>query len=229
MKIAMASDVHGMYQYLKYPKADVLVFAGDLLNDCPSSFLQLESLDRFNTFLGKLDYEKIFVTFGNHDFCSQDYPNQTKQLLTNAELLMDSDFEYKNVKFYGSPWQSWFYDWAWNLPKNDKQSGYSAAKKLWSLIPDDTQVFICHGPPYMINDYTSRGMNVGCPILKDRLEQLNKLKLVVTGHIHTAYGMQVIKNVVYCGASNCNERYEPVNPIQVIDIDFENGKFQFGS
>ena len=80
---------------------------------------------------------KIFIS-GNHDFCFEkryephhkgDY-DWLEHLLSyenlsqsNVEYLQDEHFLIESpefsrpIKFYGTPWQPWFYDWAFNLPR----------------------------------------------------------------------------------------------------------------
>ncbi|MCK4490026.1 MAG: hypothetical protein KAU23_07180 [Anaerolineales bacterium] len=48
------------------------------------------------------------------------------------------------TKFYGSPWQPWFYDWAFNLQRGPE------IRSKWELIPEGIDILITHGPPYGI-------------------------------------------------------------------------------
>lgn len=224
MKIAAVSDIHGMIEKVKFPPADVLVMAGDLLanysrvSEEQDAKKQLESLGLFNLILGTLPYRKIFVTFGNHDWCSQLYPDRTKSMIKNGTVLMDEAAEFEGVKFYGSPWQTWFHDWAWNFPRTDSWVGYPFATKIWKKIPDDTNVLVVHGPALYIRDKCMDGREVGCPVLRDRILQLKQLKLGVFGHIHHSYGKQVESGVTFLGAAACDEGYDPVNPVQVVEL-----------
>ena len=36
------------------------------------------------------------------------------------------------------------------------------AKQLWSMIPEDTDVVVTHGPPFGIQDMTIQKVNTGC-------------------------------------------------------------------
>ena len=56
------------------------------------------------------------------------------------------------IKFYGSPWQNWFYSWAFNFPESDLDDGETVATRKYSQIPDDVNVLISHGPPYNFGD-----------------------------------------------------------------------------
>jgi Icc-related predicted phosphoesterase len=46
----------------------------------------------------------------------------------------------------------------------------------------------------------------------------------VFGHIHEAYGVDHIKDILYVNASICNERYVPSNKPIVIDLKEYNGE-----
>ncbi len=57
----------------------------------------------------------------------------------------------EGLKFYGSPWQPTFHNWAFNLDRGEE------IKKVWDKIPNDTDVLITHGPPFGILDKTVEG------------------------------------------------------------------------
>jgi len=92
-------------------------------------------------------------------------------------------------------------------------------KKMWDLIPDDTEILITHGPPFGIQDQVeSREKFVGCEELRNAIDnRLKKLKLHVFGHVHKGYGKVEVCGVIHVNASIMNEDYEPVNkPIRII-------------
>lgn len=227
MIFACISDIHGMWSRPEYPKADVLLIAGDVLSNYSydrnlDAARQLGELEKLNEFFGSLKsngtYSHIVFGAGNHDFCFERLNHGARSLLTNVTYLQDNYTVIDGIKVYVSPFQSWFYDWAFNLPKNDESKGYPAAKKLWSGIPEDTNVLVIHGPARDILDLCPDGRRVGCPILRERLKDLKQLKLFVTGHIHQSYGKQVVDGITCINASLCDENYSPINPIQVVEI-----------
>jgi Icc-related predicted phosphoesterase len=85
------------------------------------------------------------------------------------------------------------------------------------MIPDDTNVLISHGPPFAILDRADDGWNCGCEELLRRIESLQHLKLVVFGHIHTAWGMTYRNGVTFVNASICDDN----NKIKNEPIVFE--------
>ena len=60
--------------------------------------------------------------------------------------------------------------------------------RKWDGIPDDTDVLICHGPPYGILDATYNQQNkvelVGCSALAKRVTKVEP-QLMLFGHVHS--------------------------------------------
>ena len=128
--------------------------------------------------------------------------------------LQDQSVMIEDVKFYGSPYQPEFYNWAFNLPRGEK------LKQKWGLIPKDTDVLITHGPPYGIGDFVPYrgGEFVGCKDLEETIITLPNLKAHIFGHIHCGYG-HINKNFIqYVNASICDESYNPIQKPILITI-----------
>ena len=206
------------------PEADLLLIAGDY---CPN-FRGGETADGrqqvewiktiLNPFLRSLPYKNRLIIAGNHDWCH--YVDETKRAARraiDATYLEDEFTIIDGVRFYGSPWQPWFYDWGFNLSKNDADLGYPHAKKIWSKISDKVDVLVTHGPPANIRDLCPDGRRVGCPILRERIFQV-KPKLHIFGHIHEGYGVEDVAGVKFANVSLCDGAYRPVNPIQVFEV-----------
>jgi len=212
-KLALISDVHGLWPSISYPEADILVIAGDITNGFGSSsksqYEEIKILVRFlQNFITTQHYKDVVVIAGNHDFCFEN--EKAAELFEGQEhlhYLQDSEVTIQGLKFYGSPMTPWFGGWAFNFPAPDPGRGvYRArahARNCWEAIPDDTDVLVTHGPPYGILDTTAKGVSVGCPYLKERLATLKNLKLHVFGHIHAGAGATTIDNTVYVNASQC--------------------------
>ena len=176
MIIVAVSDTHGRHEELQVPDGDLFVHAGDI-----SRVGNLEDVAAFDRWLARLPHRHKIVIAGNHDFCFQDHPREARALLRHAIYLQDEAVEVAGVEVYGSPWQPWFFDWAFNLPR-----GPALAEK-WAKIPDDTQLLITHGPPAGIGDRTHDGRRVGCEDLLRRVREVRP-RLHVFGHIHEAAG-----------------------------------------
>jgi Icc-related predicted phosphoesterase len=228
MKIATVSDVHGMWDQLDYPGADVLVFAGDIMgnyNRDPviDAHLQLEELERFDLFTADLVaqglYSHIVFVAGNHDWLFEKLPREARSKLgSHITYLENSGATLLGYNFYGAPQQNWFHSWAFNFPPPGTSHAKKAALLCWDAIPNDVDILITHGPPYGILDLTYGGQNVGCPYLEDRLQHLHQLKLHIFGHIHYSYGKKMRQKTLFVNTAICDENYDPTNPIPVINV-----------
>lgn len=211
MKVVCISDTHCQLDKVVMPEGDVLVHAGDLTYRGT-----LPEISKELIILGKMPYNNIILVAGNHDFLFENSHKYVAQQMckdNGITYLEDASTIIDDVMFYGSPYQPRFHDWAFNADR-----GWQL-EKIWAKIPDDTNVLITHGPPRFRLEECPNGDKVGCLDLFNRIQQLNKLKLHVFGHIHFSYGQETdAKGVVFTNASICNEQYKPVNKPFVFDI-----------
>jgi len=205
--IVAISDTHAQHQALDVPEGDILVHAGDLTN-----MGALEDVTSFNAWLCSLPHPHKIVVTGNHDFCFERTREASEALLTNCTYLHDSAATVMGIRFWGSPWQPWFFNWAFNLQRGEE------IRRKWDLIPDTTDVLITHGPPHGHGDRTRSGELVGCGDLLEVVERIHP-KLHVFGHIHEGYGVSSNDHTTFVNASNCDFAYAPVNPPIVLEYD----------
>jgi Icc-related predicted phosphoesterase len=209
MKVVMISDTHDRHLALNgfLPEGDVLVHAGDLTMDGTLSYVQ-KSLN----WLNDLPYAHVVFVAGNHDFAFEDKAKKDRLDFGRLIYLEDSGVEIEGKKFWGSPIQPWFFDWAFNRRRGDDIS------KHWKMIPAGLDVLMTHGPPMYILDQTPRyHENVGCYDLAEAVK-IAKPKVHVFGHIHNGYGHQVLDDTKFFNASICTEMYEPKNLPFVVEI-----------
>ena len=69
-----------------------------------------------------------------------------------CHYLQDAGLELFGLRIWGTPWQPWFYDWAFNAPRRDGEE-FLASK--FDAIPGDTDIVVAHGPPRGFGDRTS--------------------------------------------------------------------------
>ncbi len=142
-------------------------------------------------------------------------PDSCKDLLRDFSInyLQDEGIEIDGVKFWGTPWQPEFCNWAFNLPRGKQ------IREKWDLIPDDTDVLITHGPPYSILD----SINDGCPplgcqdLLETVVERVNP-RVHVFGHIHGGHGEEDRQGTKYINASLLDESYGVTHTLTEIEI-----------
>ena len=217
MKITFISDTHNKHNHLTSKgmgnilgSGDVLVHAGDI-----TSMGKQHEIQNFLDWFARTDFKhKIFIA-GNHDFGFEhgfEIDQEFKDM--GVIYLQDSEVTIDGVKFYGSPWQPEFYDWAFNLPRGEKLA------QKWSKIPGNTDILITHGPVYGLLDYAPHGGHVGCEELYRRVFDV-KPKIHVCGHIHGAYGQKSIEGVEFLNASVLDERYEHAHKPIVVNFNTE--------
>lgn len=209
-KIVCLSDTHNSNNQITVPDGDILIHAGDA-----TITGTLEEIVLFNKWFANLPHKyKIFIA-GNHDWLFETNNRFARSLLDKSiTYLQDSFALIEGLKFYGSPWQPRFYDWAFNLTR-----GAEIAQK-WKRIPDDIDILITHGPPNGILDEVRRKFFVehtGCEELRKKVEEIRP-KLHVFGHIHCGYGQIEKFGVKFINASTCDEGYIPTQPPIVVNL-----------
>ena len=229
LRITCFSDTHTRHDEITadLPGGHLLLYAGDLMN----SGRNIEDIKSFCSWFDGLDaYDtKVFIA-GNHDRMFQDFPEKAMEIVNsykNITYLQDSLLEVGDdedtIKIYGSPWQPWFYDWAFNLPRN----GMGLAAK-WEAIPEDTDIVITHGPAYGYVDTVvgRRYDHLGCELLAERLEVI-KPKIHLCGHIHTGQGIMSIEHTHFINAAVLNEQYNYTQPPLTFDWDSDTNEITF--
>ncbi len=233
MKLALTSDIHGALSALIPPEpVDVLVIAGDIVpvwavnNPAKKALMQQADwvIQKFYPFLRELIVggrcTHVVWTWGNHDWVGQYHNWQTDKntLLpeppSGCHLLVDRSCTIDGVKFYGTPWQPQFYNWAFNADEAD-------LAERWAAIPDDTDVLVVHGPPHKYGDRVGN-QHCGSPSLAARVASLH-LEMVVCGHIHVGAGAYRLRGNhnrmthVY-NVSAVNEAYKVVRQPLIVEV-----------
>ncbi len=206
MRLVLLSDTHRMHDRIVIPDGDIVIHAGDFCGH--GTHTQARA---FAKFFQALPHRHKVVVAGNHDRCLELEPELGREIFTNCHYLFDSGIEIEGLRFWGSPWQPWFLDWAFNLPRG------AALRAKWDLIPKGTDVLITHGPPRGILDRTFAGENVGCDDLREVVDEIRP-RLHVFGHIHEGYGSIDLNGTKFVNASICTLGYAPTNPVIVIDL-----------
>lgn len=218
MKITAISDTHARHKYIDtrvFANTDILIHAGDFTGT-GSAPQAIAFLQWFESLPVK---HKIFVA-GNHDrVCnSSTWPEILAQYAPNCHYLYNSSVTINGYKIWGSPYSNTFGHWEFMHDDED-------LAKIWRKIPADTDIVVTHGPAYgtgdlVDNDYEpGRDKHVGSQSLRDRLKNLKKVRLHVTGHIHEAQGTYLGKWTTV-NASICDVNYVPFN--QPISIHLED-------
>lgn len=232
MRITLISDSHTQHDLLTedLPGGDLLIHAGDLMN----SGRNLADITNFCKWFNSdaIDYDhKVFIA-GNHDRAFEDFPEKAMEIVNSykwIDYLQDDWLEIETgkgekAKIYGSPWQPWFYDWAFNLPK-----GGPGLMSKWEAIPSDTDILITHGPPQDHLDISGPPYNephLGCALLRVKVDE-QPPKIHVFGHIHGGYGYKFHNGTHFFNASVLNERYSYKNKPITFDWNPETNEIDF--
>lgn len=216
-RIVALSDTHGSHFGIKVPDGDILIHCGDLCSH--GSFRDAQDfMNWFNTHPHK---HKIFIA-GNHDIVFERDPALMKKIIKadypDLTYLDDSGCEVEGLKFWGSPVQPRFFNWAFNRDRGED------IKRHWDMIPEGTDVLITHGPPHGFCDEAYRvGFNItehtGC---QDLLEATLRLapKLHLFGHIHYSGGETYRgPKTTYANVSLLDEQYLVARKPIVFEID----------
>lgn len=175
-RIVAIADTHNRHAQLQLPGGDVLIHAGDMTGR--GTPRELESVADW---LRAQPHRHKVVIAGNHDFALQRQPAEARALFHGLHLLEDAEVTVEGLRIWGSPWQPWFHDWAFNLRRGPEIDA------KWQLIPAGVDVLVTHGPPHGYGDIVYRGERVGCEDLTRQLDRV-KPRLHLFGHIHEDKG-----------------------------------------
>jgi predicted phosphohydrolase len=204
-RLVCISDTHSLHARMLVPDGDVLVHAGDL-----SKRGRRDEIEAFDAWLGTLPHPHKVVIAGNHDWAFERDP-EARTWIRNATYLQDEGVTIAGLRFWGSPWQPRFFDWAFNLDRGPQLA------EVWAKIPEGLDVLVTHGPPRGVLDRTARGDEAGCDDLLAAVA-LKRPRFHVFGHIHEAYGRRAEGATTYVNACTCDLEYNPVQPPIVIDL-----------
>lgn len=215
VRLVIISDTHGRHNRLyDIPAGDVLIHCGDL-----SINGKLDSVELFAKWFYQLPHKRKIFIAGNHDFVFEKGGLELEEFLCSLppgiDYLEDSGVEINGIKFWGSPVQPVFFNWAFNRSPE-------RIAKHWDAIPRNTNVLITHGPAHGILDQARRvGFpgyeHAGCRLLRANIGQIKPI-LHCFGHIHCAAGVEVKDGTFFANASSCDENYSIANKPIVVDI-----------
>lgn len=186
MLIWHLSDTHSYHKQLIVPEGiDIVIFSGDESN-YRDQFRNEPEFKDFIQWFGSLNIpHKVFIA-GNHS--SYIYHNEKDAIdwfnhygiyyLHNETIIVE------DIKIWGSPYTPTFGNWYYMKPRHKTD-------KIWSQIPDDTDIVVVHGPPKGILDlsYDRSGRLEYCgdTALRKHILHRVKPKFMMFGHIHNTH------------------------------------------
>lgn len=224
-KVTFISDTHTRHNHINLEGGDILCFSGDFMSAGYNITEVFDFLDWFR----KQPYKYKICVAGNHDRYCEAFPTyQIKDMFEKyydegVRYIQDEEIEVDGLKIYGTPYQPYFFNWAFNV----KDSGKLTV--IFSQIPENLDILITHCPPYDILDKSHRPgyenttgeSPLGSKELSDVLGQMeNPPRYHCFGHIHGDGGKtQTVGKTTYINASVCDEGYKPTNKIITLEIE----------
>ena len=206
MRIVAISDTHTRHKQIKIPPGDVLIHAGDF-----SGYGHLWEAKNFFDWLVTLPHKHKVVVAGNHDRAFEMFSKDARALVPSGVVyLQDEEATVGGLKIYGSPWQPFFLNWAFNVVRGELW-------RKWQWIPEKLDILITHGPPSGNLGGVLNGEELGDEELYDAIMK-KRPRLHVSGHIHGGHGRREKDGIIFVNAAICTEEYAPTNPPIVVDL-----------
>lgn len=207
MKITCLSDTHQHHKKIIMPESDMIIHAGDF-----TYHGEYNEVKKFLQWYGEQKAKYKLLICGNHEVEISKQPLQLlKKMCENEgiQLLHNSHTVIETFTIFGSPYCKKFGNWAYQADETDLGNIYNS-------IHPDTDILITHGPAYKQLDFC-RGGHVGSTALQNKLNELKKVKLHVTGHIHESRGILIQDGRLTVNAAICGIPYTDmiINPITV--------------
>jgi Icc-related predicted phosphoesterase len=213
MRIVAISDTHNQHDMVTLPPGDLLVVAGDI-----SGRGRIRELTEFGVWLSKAAHNFKFgavVVPGNHDFLCETQPGLAHDLINpnldpSIVVLQQNEVVIDGLHFWGAADSPFFCNWAFNRMPWE-------LRDIWAKIPLETDILITHCPPFGILDRTPRGEAVVCQSLRNAVFKI-KPRVHFFGHIHLGHGSWDQNGIKFRNVAICDESYDPINPVTVVDI-----------
>lgn len=219
LKIQALSDMHG--DLIDVPKCDVVCICGDfspLLIQRDYTQMMKWVFSDFISWLIKLNCKKVLIVPGNHDFFFEKMMNKQvydiieKGTDNKVKFLIDEEYTYKNVKFYGTPMcESIFGNWAY--------CDSVIARKSYENIPFGTDILLTHEAPYNSCGKIDNENRFGSFILLDQVRTKSP-KYHIFGHIHDGNRMEIDGNTTFVNVSIKDDSYKTVR--KSVEILYDN-------
>jgi hypothetical protein len=211
MNLALTSDTHGHLPEI--PKgAEGLIHAGDVCPDGTPDYQARWLVQEFYPWVERLGIP-VWLTWGNHDSVGQrlHFDRLYSEAVTvaraycpdNLKFLVDELDIINGKKVWFTPWSGVCGTWAWQRP--DTPGGLGA---IYGEIPEDVDIVVSHTPPHGRCDLNYDYVHIGSEMLRIRLGH-TKVKTVICGHCHEAYGFFYGNGATYdvLNVANKDNRY----------------------
>lgn len=199
IKITAFADTHGNHNKVKFDEkhlsSDLLVFGGDFSATTEDN---RDDVRRFLSWLSMQPQKHKILIGGNWDFFADRKQKEFKSIIPkNIIYLNNESVTIKGYKIFGSPNTNLT---TWAFGKYERV----LSEHCYSKIPNDTDILITHTPPYEILDTNRYGQNCGSTSLREKLKELNNIKINIFGHTHSSSGVIKKDNIIFANVSVYN-------------------------
>lgn len=205
-KILHLSDTHGTFDYQlllnQAVEVDLIIHSGDFMNYGDESWLLTDYL----RFVEEYPAKHSIIVPGNHDRMLVD---TNEEYLDKYNILVNKTVTIDGYKIHGTPWQPYFFNWAFNLDFHELTEKHDE-------IPLDVDILITHCPPHGILDYYQG--SCGDEALTLLLPKLTEMKLCMFGHIHESYGIIEKNGVIFKNGAIPGRKEIDINEL-IVELD----------
>ena len=210
IKIICISDSHSSQDRIKVPECDLLIIAGDILNNKDGE----KEMKSFCNWLDNIKCKNKIIVAGNHDKYLEKKKSKIKEIFPTSIYLENNSFQLKdpNLLIYGSPItikrNLFYFGNAFSVTGEEM-------KREWAKIPENTDILITHVPPYDILDITYKHEHVGSKWLRNEICNRIQPKIHIFGHNHDSHEYFTIgefKNGKKCLFVNACVMYKTYSP-----------------
>lgn len=218
MKICAMSDLHGVLPQIQ--ECDVVCICGDFspieFDRNTSKVEEWVNLEFF-PWIRNLPCSKVILTPGNHDWITWvKQPEDIQKWIQDENLqdkfiyLVNSEYVYEDVRFFGCPYVSRLPHWPY----------YTWDGHEYKDIPENTDILLTHAAP-SIGDVgldMSIPRELGSIHLANVVRARSNIKYHFCGHIHDgSHRIHTIENTSIVNVSILDDNYELTYPEFYID------------
>lgn len=215
LRFVCISDTHNHHNHLlkDCPAGDVLIHTGDF-----TGVGRKEEMESFEKFLDEAPFKYKVIIAGNHDICmDKEFYNEwykrfshkekvnsdeeIKKIESKCFYLKDKEINIEGIRIYGSPYQPYFFNWAFNLQRGPELSFE------WNKIPINIDILLTHGPPIGRGDITGGSSHQGDVDLLEHIKYRVHPIIHIFGHFHEGHGISYDGSCVYINSSIVDDRY----------------------
>lgn len=202
-KIGFISDTHNLpsHKWNLLP-CDILVHCGDFSFQGTSQEILGFLQDAVRAI--KVTGAKHFVLVpGNHELGVQANEGLFKEMCREKGItvLIHEKITLEGIRFFGTPWQPEFANWAYNVWKTEDLDD------KYAQIPKGIDVLVTHSPPKDILDFVPGDGGVGSYVIAKHVMRI-KPKIHAFGHIHFSRGIKEENGVKFINAAFLNDDYQ---------------------